>query len=222
MTTLDNTVHEEPAAPVTSTAKFWDRIAKRYAKRPVADEDTYQRKLRLTQEYLTPDMQVLEFGCGTGSTALIHASHVKHILAIDISPKMLGIAQGKADVDKITNVTFRCASIDDFSAPDANFDAIMGHSILHLLEDRDAAIAKAHAMLKPGGIFVSSTVCIAEKMKFLKLIAPVGRFLGLLPILKVFTIKELTENVVKRGFEIEQQWPAPDGLTAFIIAKKPV
>jgi ubiquinone/menaquinone biosynthesis C-methylase UbiE len=41
-------------------------------------------------------MEVLEFGCGTESTAIAHAPYVKHIQALDISSKMIDIAQGKA------------------------------------------------------------------------------------------------------------------------------
>ncbi len=48
------------------SARFWDRIAKRYARTPVADEAAYQRKLKITRGYLRPDMEVMEFGCGTG------------------------------------------------------------------------------------------------------------------------------------------------------------
>lgn len=58
--------------------KFWDKIATRYSKKPVADEAAYQKKLQITQEYFRPDMEVLEIGCGTGSTAITHAPHVKH------------------------------------------------------------------------------------------------------------------------------------------------
>ena len=217
MTTLDNT-----ATLKKPSAKFWDRMAKRYSKSPVGDEESYQTKLRVTQEYFRPDMEVLEFGCGTGSTALVHAPHVKHILGIDFSARMLEIAQGKADAANIDNVTFQRASIDDFSTPDASFDAVLGLSILHLLEDREAVIAKVHRMLKPGGIFVSSTVCLGEKMKFFKFIAPIGRFLGLLPILKVFTIAELADSLTRNGFEIDHQWKPANGQTAFIVAKKPV
>ena len=65
--------------------KFWDKKAEGYAKSPVSDEETYQRKLSETQSFFTPDMQVLEFGCGTGTTAVHHAPHVLHIDAIDIS-----------------------------------------------------------------------------------------------------------------------------------------
>lgn len=222
MTTIDNT--ETPTkteTPMKSSARFWDRVANRYSKSPVGDEESYQTKLRVTQEYFRPDMEVLEFGCGTGSTALVHAPHVKHILGIDFSSKMLEIAQGKADAANITNVTFQHASINDFSAPDESFDAILGLSILHLLEDRDAVIAKVYKLLKPGGLFVSSTVCLGEKMKFFKLIAPIGRFLGLMPILKVITIAELTDSITRCGFEIDHQWKPAKGQTAFIIAKKP-
>ena len=63
------------------SAKFWDRIAARYSKKPVADEAAYQKKLQITRKYLRPDSRVLEFGCGTGSTAIAHAAHVKHVLA---------------------------------------------------------------------------------------------------------------------------------------------
>ena len=62
-------------------SKFWDKIADRYSKSPVADEESYQRKLQVTREYLRPDMKVLEFGCGTGSTAITHAPFVNHIQA---------------------------------------------------------------------------------------------------------------------------------------------
>jgi len=70
------------------SAKFWYKIAERYSKQPIADEAAYQKKLQVTREYFRPDMEVLEFGCGTGSTAIFHAPYVKHIQAIDILSKM--------------------------------------------------------------------------------------------------------------------------------------
>ena len=141
-------------------SRFWDRIAERYAKRPVADEDAYQKKLQVTRDYLRPDMEVLEFGCGTGSTAIAHAPYVKHIQAIDISSKMIDIAQRKAAADNVENVTFVQSGIEEYSAPDQSLDAVLGLSILHLLENKEEAIAKVHRMLKPGGIFVTSTACL--------------------------------------------------------------
>jgi len=203
------------------SAKFWDRIANRYARRPIGNEAAYQKKLRLTQDYLRPDMEVLEFGCGTGSTALVHAPFVKHILAIDISSKMIGIAEEKARAGHVGNVTFKTAAIDTFEAPDASYDAVLGLSILHLLHDREAAIAKVYRMLKPGGVFVSGTACIADTMGFFKLIAPIGYRLGLLPLVKVFSETDLKSSLTASGFEIEQDWRQEKSPSVFIVAKKP-
>ena len=77
---------------MTQTPRIWNWIAKRYAKSPVKNEIVYQKKLQVTQEYFKPNMKVLEFGCGTGSTAIAHASYVNHILAADFSENMLEIA----------------------------------------------------------------------------------------------------------------------------------
>ncbi len=85
------------------SSQFWDRHAAGYAKRPVDDETIYQKKLKITQGYLKPDMEVLEFGCGTGTASIIHAPFVRHIRAIDMSAKMLAIARGKATTGNVTN-----------------------------------------------------------------------------------------------------------------------
>lgn len=201
--------------------KFWDKHAERYAKSPVADEESYQRKLQVTREYFKPEMEVLEFGCGTGSTAITHAPYVKHIQAIDVSPKMLEIAQGKADANDVKNITFERSSIDEFSVSDQTFDAVLGLSILHLLENKEEVISKVHKMLKPGGVFVSSTVCLGDtKLKLIKFVAPVGKLFGLLPLLKVFTAKELEDSLTRADFEIDHRWQPGKGGALFIVAKK--
>ncbi len=202
-------------------SKFWDRIAARYARKPVADEAAYQKKLQVTREYLRPDMAVLEFGCGTGSTAIAHAPYVKHIRATDISAKMIEIAQGKAAAQNIENVTFEQADIDDLSVPDQSLDAVLGHSILHLLEDKEAVIAKVYKMLKAGGVFVTSTACLGDTMKWFKVVGPIGHFLGLIPLVKVFTVQELADSLTDAGFAIDHQWQPGKGKAVFIVAKKP-
>ncbi len=202
------------------SAKFWDRIAARYARQPVADEASYQTKLELTRGYFRPDMEVLEFGCGTGSTAISHAPHVRHILAIDVSDKMLDIARAKAEAAGVANVTFEQAAIDDFDAAEGTYDAVLGLSILHLVEDKEAVIAKVYRMLKPGGVFVSSTACLADSMRYLKFVAPVGRALGLMPLVRVFTAKELEKSLTDAGFAIDHVWQPAKGKAVFIVARK--
>ena len=205
---------------MAQSVRFWDRHAEGYAKRPVADEAAYQKKLQVTRDYFRPDMEVLEFGCGTGSTAITHAPHVKHILAIDISSKMIEIARRKADAQQVDNVTFRQSTIDDFQAPGGSFDAVLGLSILHLLADKDAVIANVRDMLKPGGIFVSSTACLGDTMKFFKYIGPIGAFLGVIPMVQVFTRRELEDSLTGAGFALDHQWQPGKGKAVFIVAKK--
>ena len=66
---------------------------------------------------------------------------------------MLEIAQGKADANNVKNITFERSDIDEFSVSDQTFDAVLGLSILHLLEnEKEEVISKVHKMLKPGGI----------------------------------------------------------------------
>lgn len=201
-------------------ARFWDRHAEGYAKRPVADEASYQKKLAVTREYFRPDMEVLEFGCGTGSTAIVHAAYVKHIRATDISSGMIDIARRKAAAANLSNVTFEATAIEDLGIPDQSLDAVLGMSILHLLENKEAVIKDVYRMLKPGGVFVTSTVCLGDKMKFFKVLGPIGRFLRLLPLLRVFTRQELKESLTAEGFEIDHEWAPDKGMALFIVAKK--
>ena len=46
-----------------TSAEFWDRVAPDYSKQPIADTESYARKLAATQALMRPDMEVLEFGC---------------------------------------------------------------------------------------------------------------------------------------------------------------
>ena len=149
------------------TAGFWDRIAKRYAKQPVADEVSYEKKLEITRGYLRPDMEVLELGCGTGSTAILHAPHVRHIRAVDISPRMLEIARHKTEVAGIDNITYECAAIDDLCLEPESVDMVLALNILHLVDDREPVIRMVHEALKPGGTLVASTACLADWLNWL-------------------------------------------------------
>lgn len=208
------------------STRFWDKTAESYSKQPIADEAVYEKKLQATREYFQPDMEVLEIGCGTGSTAIIHAPYVKHIRAIDFSSEMIAIAQSKADSQNIQNITFEQANIDSLNVPDQTLDVVLGLNIIHLLKNKEAAISKVYQMLKPGGVFVTSTVCLGDTMAWFKLIALIGKFLGLFPLVKVFTMKELESNLTDAGFETDFQfdtdfqWQFGKVKTVFIITKK--
>jgi ubiquinone/menaquinone biosynthesis C-methylase UbiE len=205
---------------MSPSPRFWDRIARRYARQPIGDEASYQRKLETTRSHLRSDMELLEIGCGTGSTAIAHAPYVKHIRATDISPKMLDIAREKAREAGVDNITFEQAVIEGMATPAETVDMILALSILHLVEDPAAAIRTCHEALKPGGLLVSSTACLGDNLKIFKLIGPLGAALGLIPRVQVFTRAELEALITEAGFVIEEAWQPGKNKGVFAIARK--
>jgi len=203
------------------SAAFWNKTAARYAASPVGNEAVYQKKLEITREYLRPEMEVLEFGCGTGSTAIEHAPFVKHIRAIDFSSEMINIAQQKAKDSQIQNVNFETATIYELDAPRESFDAVLGLNVLHLLDDRAAVIRSVHDVLKPGGVFVSSTVCLSGAWRLLAWIVPIGRFLGFMPQVRPMSTQKLIQEMTLAGFSIEREWEPGVFNSIFIVARKP-
>ena len=98
---------------------------------------------------------VLEVGCGTGFFLLnlAQAGFVGQAHCTDISPGMV-----KACVDNGRDlgiaVSGRVADAEDLPYPDATFDLVVGHAVLHHLPDLDAAFAGFRRVLKPGGRLV--------------------------------------------------------------------
>ncbi len=207
---------------MNKSEKFWDKAAERYAKSSVSNEEIYQKKLSETQSFFTPDMCILEFGCGTGTTAIHHAAHVQHIEALDISANMIEIGRDKAREKAIKNIRFTHATLAEFNAGSASLDAVLGLNVIHLLPDRQAVIAEVARILKPGGTFVSSTACLGHSyLRFIKLVAPLGKILGLMPDVYVMTEVELANEITSAGFVIERQWHhGNNGIVVFMIARR--
>ncbi|MGB4248960.1 MAG: class I SAM-dependent methyltransferase [Pseudohongiellaceae bacterium] len=202
-----------------SSQKFWDKMAPRYARSKIRDEAGYQKKLAKTQEYFRPDWRVLEFGCGTGTTALIHAPHVAHILATDVSGNMIEIARGKAQAAGIENVRFERGTLEELPLEPESFDAVLGLNILHLLEDVDGTIERVHGLLKAGGIFVSSTAVMADVPWYWRMLIPVAQLVGLAPYLAKLSRDDLVMKMTHVGFTIDHEWK--QGVMAvFLVVRK--
>ena len=76
-----------------------------------------------------------------------------------------------------------------------------------------------------GWIDLSDTVKAAadevgDKMKFFKLIGPVGRLLGLMPLVRVFTRRQLLDSLKNAGFRIDHQWKPENAMSLFVVATK--
>ena len=75
-------------------------------------------------------------------------------------------------------------------------------------------------MLKPGGVFITSTVCLGGRMTWFRYVAPIGKALGLIPLVRFFTEEDLKQGLKRAGFHIEHDWRHAKGIAVFIVAKK--
>ena len=200
-------------------ARFWNRIAARYARKPVPDQAAYETKLAKTDSYLQPGDRVLEVGCGTGTTALHHASAAVQILATDISEKMIGIARDKARLAGANNVRFEVSSIDDLEATPGQYDIVLAHSILHLVADVPRTLRQLHRLLRADGLLISNTQCIGDSAAWLGWIAPVGRRLGVLPRVNVFREREFFQWIGDAGFSLEEVWQPKPRSSHYVVAR---
>ncbi|MDE0590961.1 class I SAM-dependent methyltransferase [Halocynthiibacter sp. C4] len=205
---------------------FWNAIAKNYAKSPITNEAAYQHKLKTTQSYLTPEMDVLEIGCGTGSTAIVHAPLVRSYLATDFSDKMLAIAKKKVRAAGLSNLTVDKLDIDAMGYEPNSFDAVLAMSILHLLPDYKQVVKQLYEVVKPGGFLISSTVCMSEINGlpgiFGNTIVPALSKINLMPPVQRFDKPELEASFTEVGFALDHVWQPKRGEAVFIVAQKPV
>ncbi|MGJ8625567.1 MAG: class I SAM-dependent methyltransferase [Sulfitobacter sp.] len=206
--------------PSRRSIRFWNFIAKKYSRDAIADEASYQRKLAETRALFRDNMQLLEIGTGTGSTAIVHACHVTHIDAIDVSHKMIDIARDKTTAAGIGNITYQCSSVEEFEAPNGSYDMVLALSVLHLVQDYKVTLAKMHALLKPGGYLVTSTVCLGDAMPAFKWVSKPAHALGLLPYLTYLSKDTLLSEMQAAGFTVESNWQPGPKRAVFAIARK--
>lgn len=201
---------------------LFNAVAEGYARQPIADPASYERKLEITRKYLQPQHRVFEFGCGTGSTALLHAPYVSHILATDYARKMIAIGNRKKDEQNIENVDFAVADIRTQELDAAQFDVILGLNILHLMEDVNLPIQKCWELLKPGGYFISSSICSPRPEGIWRVLLPIMSFVGLFPDIQGFSREELIASHRAAGFEIVEEFDPPGKISSvFLVAQKP-
>jgi ubiquinone/menaquinone biosynthesis C-methylase UbiE len=206
-----------------SDARFWDRIARKYADDPIKDMDGYERTVACTRGYLAPTDRVFELGCGTGTTALKLAASVAHVTATDVSGEMITVAREKAASQGIRNIDVSTASHRQLPFGNDAFDVALAFNVLHLLDDRPQALHEVHRILKPGGLFVSKTPCLREMNPLIRLALPVARMIGKAPYVSAFAADTLERDIAAAGFAIEER--ARHGSTRkdprlFLVARK--
>lgn len=206
-------------------ARFWDRLAPKYAKSPIRNLSAYRYSLERTRSYLKSDDRVLEFGCGTGSTAIALARNVKEVVATDISAAMLNFGGERALEAGVSNIRFLQSDVQ--SAPKGQFDVVMAFNLLHLLPDLDAALDCAAQRLKKSGLFIAKTPCLGEargtwRYRMIRIAIPLARLAGKAPDhVELLDIRKLETAVKRAGFDIIEagNYPA-DTPSRYLVARR--
>jgi len=95
----------------------------------------------------------LDIACGTGRLTLSLAQRCEKVIAVDISAKMLAIAQEMYYHRGVTNVTFQRVNGRKLSFSENTFDTIICFNFLHLIpnDQKCEFMSEFYRVLKPGG-----------------------------------------------------------------------
>jgi len=185
-----------------SPDKFWNLIARFYAASPIADKNTYKAKIEKIRSYLSPDSLVLDIGCGTGTQCGDLAGNVKHVTGIDISSKLLAIAEQRKTERGLDNIDFIHTGLFDGSLEAKSFDMVMAFYVFHFIEDIDAAFAYIHKLLKPGGMFISETACLGNSNRTTRTLLGLAGSLGIVPQINLLTTERLEKSLSQNDFRL--------------------
>ncbi|MCG8573225.1 MAG: class I SAM-dependent methyltransferase [Spirochaetes bacterium] len=205
---------------MVNAEKFWDRLSKNWDKSESIEDVLQYKSVGYIKEYLKKEDIVLDFGCATGTMAFALSPLVKEIHGIDLSGKMIQLANERISNQSTDKVFFKKENIMDTQFKAGQFDRIISFNVLHLVDHLDGTLSKIHDLLKPSGHFLFMTPCLQEK-PFLSGIIKILKALKIIPLGGCFKIKELERAVRDKGFQILKS-ESIDGnpFEHFIIAVK--
>jgi len=201
--------------------KFWDKFAKNYdtfIKNTV--DETYKTVLSNIDLELDLSKNVLEIGTGTGIIPFSICSKVSSIVATDISPEMIRIANQKQKDSNIKNIDFQVQDSYNLTFADKTFDIVIASNLLHLLYEPEKPIKEVKRVLKDNGIFIAPTFCVGENMKS-TIIANVAGFFSGFKVVNKWSINDFKSMLSNNGFIVDKAMRI-DGRfpLAYIVMKK--
>jgi ubiquinone/menaquinone biosynthesis C-methylase UbiE len=136
-------------------SEFWSKVAQKYDQ--VVDLQIGPKTRSMVRERLAKEGRLgrlVEFGCGTGFYTQMLADKADNVVATDLAPGMLAIAQKQI---KATHVTFQTEDCQKTSFPEATFDTAFLSLVIHFTEPAKT-LAEMYRILKPNGTLIISNV----------------------------------------------------------------
>jgi ubiquinone/menaquinone biosynthesis C-methylase UbiE len=100
---------------------------------------------------LRPDMDVLDFGCGTGLLTLRLEPMVHSVTGVDSSRGMLDVLQSKIERHQLAKVKTRYLSTEKGDVLEGSFDAVVTAMTLHHVKDIRPLLDQFHKIIVPQG-----------------------------------------------------------------------
>lgn len=154
---MTGTVHMRAALSEPALKRVYGKLAGHYDfQHGLITFGTDQRGRRmLIERAVAPGDNVLDCGCGTGSTGIMAARKVGpggKVTFFDLSDDMLEVAKHKvADAHLDERVTFRSGDILALPWPDNSFDVVLSTYSLCPVYDPGEGARELFRVVKPGG-----------------------------------------------------------------------
>jgi SAM-dependent methyltransferase len=104
------------------------------------------------------DARLLDLGCGSGTYSVPFAAKGSHVVALDLSPTMVSLAQQRAS-QRGVEADFRVADIrEPLPFEDAEFDVVFTATALHYVEDIAALMKEVARVMKPTARLIASVL----------------------------------------------------------------
>jgi len=103
---------------------------------------------------VSPGERLLDIATGPGTVARLASARLGpagHVLATDLSPAMLAIAEAKGSLADGSPIEYRLSPAVPLAAPGASFDVACCQHGLQFFPDRPGALAEMRRALRPGG-----------------------------------------------------------------------
>jgi 2-polyprenyl-3-methyl-5-hydroxy-6-metoxy-1,4-benzoquinol methylase len=104
-------------------------------------------QMAIENSKMEPGRNILEVGCAAGDFSRRFADTGANIIAIDISPRLITLAEAR---EKTKRIKYRVGNAESLDFVNDSMDAIVGNAVLHHL-NLDKALSEFKRVLKPGG-----------------------------------------------------------------------